>query len=125
MGISQRQAGSVKIPFPYRSDARLIAGVQTEQAGCLLMHEFGLMNDLLNKIDGIARQQGAERVVGVTVWLGALSHISAGHFREHFVHGARGTVADGAELAVETSTDTDHPQAQQIVLRRIEVADAG
>lgn len=89
------------------------------------MHEFGLMSDLLNKIDGVAREQGAARVVGVTVWLGALSHISAAHFREHFAYGVRGTVADGAELSVETSSDTAHPQAQQILLRRIEVADAG
>ena len=35
---------------------------------------------------------------GATVWLGALSQMSAEHFREHFDAEVRGTVAEGAAL---------------------------
>jgi len=85
------------------------------------MHEFSLMANLLRKIERVARDNDARRVTSVTVRLGALSHISAEHFREHFVEGVRGTVADGASLEVETSDDTADPNAQEILLRRIAV----
>ncbi|RMF77098.1 MAG: hydrogenase maturation nickel metallochaperone HypA [Planctomycetota bacterium] len=86
------------------------------------MHEFSLMADLLRKIEELARRQQAQRVVCVRVRLGALSHISPAHFREHFVHGAAGTCAEGARLEVETSDDPDDPHAQDILLRSIDVA---
>ena len=54
------------------------------------MHEFSLITDLMWKIDAIAREQGARRVVGVKVRLGAFSHISPAHFREHFEAAATG-----------------------------------
>jgi hydrogenase nickel incorporation protein HypA/HybF len=86
------------------------------------MHEFSLMADLLRKIEQVAADNGASRVVKVRVWLGALSHITPEHFREHFEDGVRGTVADGAELEVETSDDESHPEAQQILLKSLDVA---
>lgn len=86
------------------------------------MHEFSLMADLMRKIEQVATDNGAERVTRVRVWLGALSHITPEHFREHFEDGTRGTVADGAELEVETSDDETHPEAQQILLRSLDVA---
>ncbi len=85
------------------------------------MHEMSLINNLMGKIKAIAREQGAERVAGVTVRLGALSHISAGHFREHFIEGARGGIADGAKLTIETSDDIKDPRAQDIMLLSVEV----
>lgn len=85
------------------------------------MHEMSLMSDLLAKIDHLARQNGAQKVVTVRVWLGALSHISAAHFREHFEAGTRGTVAEGAALEVETSEDVEDPNAQDILLKSIDV----
>ncbi|MFZ5491334.1 MAG: hydrogenase maturation nickel metallochaperone HypA [Pseudomonadota bacterium] len=85
------------------------------------MHEHSLIANLLSKIDAVAREQQATRVVGVSVWIGALAHISAGHFREHFEAGSRGSLAEGARLHIELSDDPDHPQAQDILLRRIEV----
>jgi hydrogenase nickel incorporation protein HypA/HybF len=48
------------------------------------MHEFSLINGLMRKINAIAQEQGARRVVAAKVTLGALSHISADHFRDHF-----------------------------------------
>lgn len=86
------------------------------------MHEFSLMADLMRKIEQVAADNGAERVTRVRVWLGALSHITPEHFREHFEDGTRGTVAEGAELEVETSDDEADPEAQQIVLRSLDVA---
>lgn len=85
------------------------------------MHEFSLMADLLRKIDRLALEQKAEKVVGVKVRLGALSHISAGHFREHFEEGVKGTKADGARLDIRVSQDAKDPHAQDILLESIEV----
>ncbi len=86
------------------------------------MHEFSLMADLLRKIEQVAADNGASRVVKVRVWLGALSHITPEHFRVHFEDGVRSTLADGAELEVETSDDESHPEAQQILLKSLDVA---
>ena len=83
------------------------------------MHEAHLMTDLLHKMEALARDDGAARVAGVEVWLGALCHISAAHFREHFERETAGTVAAGAELSLVVSDDLRHPQAQDIVLRSV------
>ena len=48
------------------------------------MHETGMVRDLIRRIDQAVAANGAVRVLGVQVWLGALSHLSAEHFREHF-----------------------------------------
>jgi hydrogenase nickel incorporation protein HypA/HybF len=85
------------------------------------VHEASLIADLLHQITAIMRQQGTGRVVGVTVRLGALSHISPDHFREHFVHGARGTIAEGARLTIEVGHDLGDPRAQDMMLDSLEV----
>lgn len=85
------------------------------------MHEMSLIRDLLRKINTIAAEQEARRVVGVGVRIGALAHISADHFRDHFVDGVRGSIAEGARLDVEMNEDQADPQAQSIVLTRVDV----
>ena len=87
------------------------------------MHEMSLIHDLMRKIETIARDQNAGRIAGVKIRLGALAHISAEHFREHFEEEAKGTMADGAKLDVVTLTDEDDPQAQDIILESVEVED--
>ena len=87
------------------------------------MHEASLMKDLLHKIETIAAQQGASRVAAVIVRLGALSHISAGHFREHFEKASHGTMAENAHLEILAMTDISDPQAQDIVLESVEIVD--
>jgi len=87
------------------------------------MHEASLMKDLMRKIETVAREQNARQVVGVSVKLGALSHMSATHFREHFAVASQGTLAAGAELKIEVLTDTTDPHAQEILLESVEVAD--
>ncbi|WP_040482022.1 hydrogenase/urease maturation nickel metallochaperone HypA [Luminiphilus syltensis] len=87
------------------------------------MHEASLMNDLMEKIARIARQEAVARVTGVDVWLGALSHMSADHFRQHFEESCKGSIAEGADLHIEVSTDINHPDAQAIALKSIEADD--
>jgi hydrogenase nickel incorporation protein HypA/HybF len=85
------------------------------------MHELSLMADLMRKVEAIAREQNARRVTRIKVTLGALSHLSAAHFREHFEHAARGTISQDAELEVSVATDVRDPRAQDIVLESVEV----
>jgi hydrogenase nickel incorporation protein HypA/HybF len=85
------------------------------------MHEASLINDLMQKILAVAADQDAERVAVAQVWLGALSHMSADHFRGHFEIAAAGTIAAGAALRIEISEDLDHPDAQHLLLQSIEV----
>ena len=87
------------------------------------MHEASLMKDLMGKIEGVARQQKASRVLGISVRLGALSHMSADHFREHFEVASHGTVAEGARLNIEVLTDLNDPHAQEILLDSVEIAE--
>lgn len=85
------------------------------------MHEMSLIHDLMRKIKTIASDQHATRVAGVKVRIGALAHISADHFREHFEEEGKGTIAEGARLEVEMLTDENDPQAQDIILDSVEV----
>jgi hydrogenase nickel incorporation protein HypA/HybF len=85
------------------------------------MHEFSLMADLLRKIESVAQQEGAIKVSSVKVRLGALCHISPEHFRDHFMRASRGTVAEGAELAIEVARDPADPRAQDIYLESVAV----
>lgn len=87
------------------------------------MHEFHLIHDLMRKISTLAAEQGARKVTVVRVALGALAHISAEHFREHFEEAATGTIADGARLEVEQLTDEESPAAQDILLRSVDLED--
>ncbi|OGR83802.1 MAG: hydrogenase nickel incorporation protein HypA [Elusimicrobia bacterium RIFCSPHIGHO2_01_FULL_64_10] len=87
------------------------------------MHEMSLIRDLMRKIETVSRGSGSGRVAGVKVRLGALSHLSAGHFREHFQQASRGTAAEGAELEVEVMTDESDPHAQDILLESVRVVE--
>lgn len=85
------------------------------------MHERALMTDLVREIEGAAEADGATRVLRVTVRLGALSHFTPEHFREHFVDAARGTLAEGAEVDAQLEPGIDAPHATGVVLESIEV----
>lgn len=85
------------------------------------MHEQSLMADLMRQLIGIAQKEKAAVIVGVKVKIGALAHISAEHFREHFVEAAKGTCAEGAELDVVSLDDIEDPQAQEIILDSVEL----
>ena len=85
------------------------------------MHERALMTDLMREIDEVARDGGATRVTRVSVRLGALSHFTQEHFREHFVDASRGTLAEGATVDAMLANDLDDPRATGVVLESLEV----
>lgn len=85
------------------------------------MHEMALFADLMRAIERLAREQGATRVVAVEVTLGALSHLSPEHFREHWVDLSPGTVAENAELRIHVGEDLEDPMAQELVLNSLEL----
>lgn len=85
------------------------------------MHEKALMDDLIRKLEAEASSEGAERVTRIRVRLGALSHFTEAHFREHFEHASRGTVAEGAAIEAELGTDPTEAHAQGVVLESVDV----
>jgi hydrogenase nickel incorporation protein HypA/HybF len=85
------------------------------------MHEQALMKDVVREIEEVARAGDAVRVTRVGVRLGALSHFSAEHFREHFADASRDTIADGAEVDAVMEDDIADPRARDVVLESIEV----
>jgi hydrogenase nickel incorporation protein HypA/HybF len=78
------------------------------------------MDRLMRAIEGAA---GGQRVTRIRVRLGALSHFTPGHFREHFEDAARGSVAEGAEVEAELADDPTEPDAQGVRLVSIDVED--
>ncbi len=85
------------------------------------MHEALLIRDLFRRIEAIAKAEQARRVTGLSVWLGALSHLSAEHFAEHFAQTSRGTIAEGARLQITVSADPVHVNAQDVLIESVEV----
>ena len=88
------------------------------------MHDQALMRDLVRRIVGVAESEGATGVTKVSVRLGALSHFTAEHFREHFRDSSHGTIAEGAIVEAVLETSTTDPNAQGVVLESVEVEDA-
>ncbi len=83
------------------------------------------MDDLMRKIAELAREQGRARIAAVKVWLGALSHMTPEHFREHWEEAARGGPAAEARVDVEASADIHDPDARGIRLVSVDVEDGG
>lgn len=86
------------------------------------MHEKALMDDLMTKILEVAEAEGGARVRRVSVWLGALSHFTPEHFREHFADASAGTLAEGAEVVATLDDDPTDERAQGVVLEAVEIA---
>lgn len=85
------------------------------------MHDQALFRDLMSKIQEIAKREGAVSVRTIHVSLGALSHMDADHFREHFDEVAPGTIAENAEIKATLETDTTADDAQGIRLTSLEL----
>jgi len=86
------------------------------------MHEYSLMSGLMNKVQKLAIEQNATRVVAVKIRMGSMAHVSPDHLREHFLRESKGTKAEGARLDIEQFGDIHDSNAQAIVLESIEVA---
>ena len=85
------------------------------------MHERALMTDLVREIEAVAAADGATRVTRVSVRLGALSHFTPEHFRDHFADASRGTLAEGALVDAVLAEDLEDPRATGVVLESLEV----
>jgi hydrogenase nickel incorporation protein HypA/HybF len=85
------------------------------------VHEKALMDDVMRKLGEVAREQDAVRVTRVSVRLGALSHFTPAHFREHFVDASRGTVAEGAQVDMRVDGDIAAERARDVVIETVEV----
>jgi hydrogenase nickel incorporation protein HypA/HybF len=85
------------------------------------VHEQAVMRDLVGHIDELAAAQQATAVTRISVRLGALSHFTPDHFREHFEDAARGTRAEGAAVDATLSGDTTASDAAGVVLETIEL----
>jgi len=87
------------------------------------MHETALVRDVVRRIEDLAQATGARRITGAKIWLGALSHLSAEHFREHYTIEAQDSIAASATLSIEVSGDHDHPHAQHVRLESVDLDD--
>jgi hydrogenase nickel incorporation protein HypA/HybF len=85
------------------------------------VHERALMRDVLAKVEAVAQAEGASRVTRVRVRLGALSHFTPEHFREHFAGAAGGGVAQGAHVDAVVDGSTTAPYARDVVVESVEV----
>ena len=85
------------------------------------MHEASLIRDLTKKVNEVAiNNQKNGKIVSIKVKLGALSHISASHFKDHFEQETRGTFLEGTNIAIEELHDPYDPLAQEIILESVE-----
>jgi hydrogenase nickel incorporation protein HypA/HybF len=82
------------------------------------VHELSVVRNVVRKAEAIAREQGADRVVEVTLRQGPLSGLSADILRSHFAEAARGTVAEGARLEL---LEDDGAQELTLVSVAVEV----
>ncbi len=69
------------------------------------MHEISLLRGLMSQIEAVARRHRGQRVRAVRLKLGPLAHIEPEHLRDHFIEAARGTLAEGARLDIETTEE--------------------
>jgi hydrogenase nickel incorporation protein HypA/HybF len=79
------------------------------------------MEDLVRKVLAVAEAERAASVVGIRVRLGALSHFTPEHFREHWVDASRGTLAEGAEVVATLDGALEGEAAQGVVLESVEL----
>jgi hydrogenase nickel incorporation protein HypA/HybF len=85
------------------------------------VHEQAVMRDVIRRILDLAAMEGASTVTRVNVRLGALSHFTPDHFREHFENAVRGTAAEGAAVDAALSDDTTTEGAEGVVLESVEL----
>ena len=83
------------------------------------MHEEAMVRDLRAKFVELGRERPSERIVRVSMWVGALSHLTAPELSSLWEKVTEGTPAEGAQLSVEASGDLHDPRAHGIVLRDV------
>lgn len=66
------------------------------------MHELAVCQSMITQVGDVAASRGARRVVRVRVRIGPLSGVVPDLLADAFPFACAGTIAEGAELAVET-----------------------
>ena len=89
------------------------------------MHEEALLRDLRRKIRELAELERGEEISRVSLWVGALSHVTEEMLRSRCPTVVEGTPAQRAQLDVEVSEDLDDPRAGGIVLVKVSVRAPG
>lgn len=79
------------------------------------------MGDLVRKALAVAEAERAASVVRIRVRLGALSHFTPEHFREHWVDATQGTIAADAVVEAALDESLTGEAAQGVVLESVEV----
>lgn len=85
------------------------------------MHESGLIEDLISKVESVVRENAGRKVVAIEVSIGPLAAIEPEHLREHFKIASLGTVAEGAELRVRVSSDLSGQDPAGVLLESVEI----
>ena len=67
------------------------------------MHELALCQALMSQVEVIARDNHATRVIAITLGMGPLSGVEEQLLKNAYPVASAGTVADGAELLVEST----------------------
>jgi hydrogenase nickel incorporation protein HypA/HybF len=65
------------------------------------MHELSIVASLVETVEGLAREHGAAAVTGIWIKVGPLSGVVPELLESAFDMYRRGTVAEGATLAIE------------------------
>lgn len=85
------------------------------------MHETGLIEDLIRKVESLVREHSGRRANLIRLRVGPLAAADPDHLREHFQVAALGTVAEGAELEIHVSEDLLSPDPGAIILESVEI----
>lgn len=67
------------------------------------MHELSVAESMLEIVEAAARRHDARRVSAIRLEIGALSCVDAAALRFCFDAVTRGTIADGAQLQIDTA----------------------
>lgn len=67
------------------------------------MHELSVCLSLLDQVERIAAEHGADRVERILLRVGPLSGVEAPLLASAYPLAAAGTIAEGADLVIETS----------------------
>ncbi len=87
------------------------------------MHEARVVRQIVERIDDVARSEHADHVDRVRIEIGALSHITPESLSGQFELLAAHSPAEGAALDISRSENEHDPNAHDIRLVSITVAD--
>ena len=82
------------------------------------MHESGIIQQLVEELERLAKENDARRVVAVELVTGDPELAAEQHLREHFEVASRGTVAEGAKLWVRLDSSSPRPG---LILQSVEL----